>query len=510
MKKVIIDGKSLTLEDFIAVTREGAKVEFSSESEKAMQKSRDLVEHYVDNEVVRYGITTGFGSLSEVTINKKDTSKLQENLIITHAVAVGEPFDIEIVRGIMLLRANSIAKGNSGVRVSTVQLILDMLNAGVTPVVPEQGSLGASGDLAPLSHMVLPMLGYGEVYFNGKKYTGKLGMKKAGLQTITLSSKEGLGLNNGTQAMTSVGAHAVYDALKTVKLSDIAAMLTFEALRGIRTAYDARVQDVRGHIGQKTSAKNFLKLIEGSTSATEQGDLRVQDAYALRCAPQVHGASKDAINYVKEKVEIELNAATDNPLIFPETEDVISGGNFHGQPMALPFDFLKIALSELADISERRIERLVNSKLSNGLPSMLTKKAGLNSGFMIVQYSAASVVSENKVIAHPASVDSIPSCENQEDHVSMGTTAARQARQILRNVQYVIGMEMYCACQGIDLRKVEKLGKGTQVAYDQIRAVVTYMKNDRVMKPDMIKIDELVTSHKLVDEVEKVVKLETI
>lgn len=510
MEKIIIDGKSLTLDDFIAVTRDHAKVELSAEAINAMQKSRDLVEHYVENEVVRYGITTGFGSLSEVTINKKDTSKLQENLIITHAVSVGEPFAIEIVRGIMLLRANSIAKGNSGVRVSTVQLILDMLNAGVTPVVPEQGSLGASGDLAPLSHMVLPMLGYGEVYYNGKKYTGKLGMKKAGLQTITLSSKEGLGLNNGTQAMTSVGAHAVYDALQTVKLADIAAMLTFEALRGIRTAYDPRVHEIRGHHGQKTSAANFLKLIEGSTSATEQGELRVQDAYALRCAPQVHGASKDAIDYVLSKVEIELNAVTDNPLIFPETEDVISGGNFHGQPMALPFDFLKIALSELANISERRIERLVNSKLSNGLPSMLVKKAGLNSGFMIVQYSAASVVSENKVIAHPASVDSIPSCENQEDHVSMGTTAARQARQILRNVQYVLGMEVFCACQGIDIRRVEKLGKGTQVAYDQVRSVVTYMKNDRVLKPDMVKIDNLVTSHQIVKEVEKVVPLETI
>ena len=510
MKTVVIDGKSLTLEDFVAVARHGARVEFSDEAIKAMKKSRDLVEHYVENEVVRYGITTGFGSLSEVTISKKDTSKLQENIIVTHAVSVGEPFAIEIARGIMLLRANSIAKGNSGVRVSTVQLILDMLNAGVTPVIPEQGSLGASGDLAPLSHMVLPMLGYGEVYYNGKKYSGKLGMKKAGLEIITLSSKEGLGLNNGTQAMTSIGALATYDSLKTLKLADISAMLSFEALRGIKTAYDPRIQAVRPHFGQKASAENFLKLIEGSTSATEQGELRVQDAYSLRCLPQIHGASKDAINYVKEKVEIELNAATDNPLIFPDEEDVISGGNFHGQPMALPFDFLKIALAELANISELRIERMVNSKLSNGLPSFLVKKAGLNSGFMIVQYSAASIVSENKVIAHPASVDSIPSCENQEDHVSMGTTAARQARQILRNVQHVLGMELLCACQAIDIRKIAKLGKGTQVAYDQVRSVVTYMKNDRLIKPDMVKIDEMVISHSLVEEVEKVVKLETI
>ena len=505
--KVIIDGKSLTLDDFIAVTRHYAHVEFSDEAVQAMQKSRDLVESYVENEVVRYGITTGFGSLSEVTINKNDTAKLQENLIVTHAVAVGKPFAEEIVRGIMLLRANSIAKGNSGVRVSTVQLLLDMLNEGVTPVVPEQGSLGASGDLAPLSHVVLPMLGYGEVIYKGKKYLGKAGMKKAGLQIIQLSSKEGLGLNNGTQAMTSVGAHAVYDAVRTAKLADISAMLTFEALQGIRTAYDPRVQEVRGHVGQKASAINFLNLIEGSTSATDQGELRVQDAYALRCAPQVHGACKDAINFVKCKVEIELNAATDNPLIFPETEDVISGGNFHGEPMAIPFDFLKIALAELADIAERRIERLVNKNLSNGLPSMLVKKAGLNSGFMIIQYTAASLVSENKVIAHPASVDSIPSCENQEDHVSMGTTAARQARQILHNVQHVLSLEILSACQGIDIRKVEMLGKGTKIAYDMVREKVSYMKNDRPLKPDIDKVDELVFSHEMVTAVEKEVAL---
>lgn len=510
MEKVIIDGKSLTLDDFIAVARHNAKVEFSKDAIMAMQKSRDLVEHYVDNEVVRYGITTGFGFLSEVTINKKDTSKLQENLIITHAVGVGKPFDIEVVRGIMLLRANSIAKGHSGVRVSTVQLLLDMLNVGLTPVVPEKGSLGASGDLAPLSHVVLPMLGYGEVYYNGKKYTGKAGMKKAGLTTITLSSKEGLGLNNGTQAMTSVGALCVYDAIQTIKLADISASLTLEALRGIKDAFDPRIHQIRGHIGQVATARNLLKLIEGSSSISKQGELRVQDAYALRCIPQIHGASKDAIDFVKSKVEIELNAVTDNPLIFPDTEDVISGGNFHGQPMALAFDYLGIALSELANISERRIERLVNPALSNGLPAFLVKKSGLNSGFMIVQYSAASLVSENKVLAHPASVDSIPSCANQEDHVSMGTIAARKAREILRNTQYVLSMEIYCACQGIDIRKVETLGQGTKIAYDMVRQRVSYMKNDRVMKPDMTKIDDLVQSHKIVKEVSNHIDLEVI
>lgn len=510
MKKIIIDGNGLTLKDFIDVARNGAKVELSENAKKAMQLSRDLVEYYVENDIVRYGITTGFGFLSEVTISKKDASKLQENLIVTHAVCVGEPFDIEVVRGIMLLRANSIAKGNSGVRISTVQLLLDMLNAGVIPVVPQKGSLGASGDLAPLSHVVLPMLGYGEVYYDGKKYSGKSGMKKAGLETITLSSKEGLGLNNGTQAMTAVGALAVYDAQQTVKLSDIAASLSIEALQGITDAFDPRIHQIRGHIGQQATARNLLKLTEGSEFTTRQGELRVQDAYALRCSPQIHGASKDAIDYVAGKVQIEMNAVTDNPLIFPETEDVISGGNFHGQPMALPFDFLSIALAEIASVSERRIERLVNPALSNGLPGMLVKKAGLNSGFMIVQYSAAALVSENKVLAHPACVDSIPSCANQEDHVSMGTIAARQAREILGNVQNVLMMELYCACQGIDLRKQTKLGLGTQIAYDEVRKVVSYMKNDRVLKPDMNKISDLVTSHKIVDEVSKVVDIELI
>lgn len=507
--KVIIDGNSLTLDDFVEVARFDAKVELSAEAIANMQKSRDIVEEFVNNDIVRYGITTGFGSLCEVVIDKEDTAKLQENLIITHAVGVGEALPIEAVRGMMLLRANSIAKGRSGVRVSTVQLIIDMLNAGVTPVVPEKGSLGASGDLAPLSHMVLPMLGYGEAFYKGEKYAGKEAMEKAGLDIITLSSKEGLGLNNGTQCLTSVGALATYDALNTLKLADISAMLTAESLNAIKDAYDPRVHEARGHIGQLATARNFLKLTEGSGSLTRQGELRVQDSYSLRCLPQIHGASKDAINFVKSRVEIELNAVTDNPLIFAEDKAVISGGNFHGQPMALPFDFLGIGLAELADVAERRIEKMVNSQLSYGLPSFLVEKSGLNSGFMIVQYSAASLVSENKVLAHPASVDSIPSCENQEDHVSMGTIAARKARQILTNVQEVLMMEIYTACQAIDMRGVnDKLGKGTKIAYDLVREQVSFMAEDRVMKPDMDKIEELVKSNVIVDKICQVVDIE--
>lgn len=508
MKKVIIDGRSLTIEDFVSVARHHAVVELSANAKKEMQKSRDLVEEYVENEVVRYGITTGFGKFENVTISKRETSKLQENLIISHAVGVGTPFTEEIVRGIMLLRANSIAKGHSGVRISTVQLLLDMLNNNINPIIPEKGSLGASGDLAPLSHMVLPMLGYGDVTVDGKKMSAKAALRKFNLTPIVLSSKEGLGLINGTQAMTSVGTLALYDGINLLKLADIANALTLEALNGIRDAYDKRVHEVRGHAGQLATARNVLRLVEGSSSITNQGDLRVQDPYSLRCIPQIHGASKDAINFIKSRVEIELNAVTDNPLIFPADRDVISGGNFHGQPMALPFDFLAIALSELANISERRLERLVNPALSFGLPAFLVKKGGLNNGYMIVQYSAASLVSENKVLAHPASVDSIPSSANQEDHVSMGTIAARKAGEVLKNVQAVIGMELLAACQAIDLRKIDKLGKGTDIAYNLIRDNITFMKNDRRIKLDMEKIDELVKTNVIVEAVEKAVEIE--
>lgn len=508
MKAVTIGGNTLSLDDFVDVARNYRKVVLDENAIIRMQKSRDVVEHFVENDVVSYGITTGFGNFSDKIISKKETSKLQENLIITHAVGVGEPFDIEIARGIMLLRANSIAKGNSGVRVKVVQLLLDMLNNNVTPIIPEKGSLGASGDLAPLSHMVLAMLGIGDALFEGKKYSSKLAMKKAGLECISLTAKEGLGLINGTQAMTSVGALAVYDAQNLVKLSDISASLSIEALNGIKCAFDSRVHEARGHIGQLATARNLLNLTENSSSIQKQGESRVQDAYALRCTPQVHGASKDAIAYIKDKIEIEMNAVTDNPLIFPGTQEVISGGNFHGQPIALPMDFLAIAVAELANISERRLERLVNPALSNGLPAFLVKKGGLNSGYMIVQYSAASLVSENKVLAHPASVDSIPSSANQEDHVSMGTIAARKARTIIQNAQAVIGMEVLSACQAIDLRGIDYLGKGTKAAYDLVREGVSFMKSDRWIKVDMLLVDELVKTNKIVEEVEKVVNIE--
>ena len=501
--ELLIGSKRLTLEDLINVTREDYAVRISEEAMKKVVIARELVERYVDEERVCYGITTGFGKFSDTIISKSETAALQKNLIMSHSCGVGNSLPIDQVRGIMLLRVNNLIKGHSGIRPIVLETLIEMLNKGVTPVIPEKGSLGASGDLAPLSHMVLVVMGMGEAYFNGELLSGKEAMNRAGIEIVEeLSSKEGLALINGTQVMTSIGAHALYDAINLMKHLDIATSLTMEALNGIICAYDHKIHDLRGQIGQKTTAENIRRILKESSSISKQGELRVQDPYALRCAPQIHGASKDALNFIKEKVEIEMDSVTDNPLIFVDEDEVLSGGNFHGQPMALPFDFLGIALAEMANISERRLERLVNPSLNNGLPAFLVENGGINSGFMIVQYSAASLVSENKVLAHPASVDSIPSSANQEDHVSMGTIAARKAYEILGNVRKVISMEILAACQGIELRKIEKLGKGTEGAYKEVRKVVEYYKDDRVMYLDINTVEELVKSNVLVKTVE--------
>lgn len=503
MNKVYIDGNSLDLEKFISVVRFNVKVELTPEAVEKINKARAVVDKFVDEERVVYGITTGFGKFSDVVISKEETKQLQRNLIISHSCGVGNPLDEEIVRGIMLLRANALSKGFSGARLETVNTLVEMLNKEVHPLIPEKGSLGASGDLAPLAHMVLVMIGLGEAMYKGERMPGKLAMERAGIPTIELTSKEGLALINGTQVMTSVGALTVYDAINLSKTADIATALTAEALNGITDAYEDRVHKARGQKGQISTGKNLLSLLDSSKMTTRQGELRVQDAYSLRCVPQIHGASKDCFNYVKEKVEIEMNAATDNPLIFVDDEAVISGGNFHGQPMALPFDFLGIGLSELANISERRLERLVNPALSNGLPAFLVEKGGVNSGYMIVQYAAAALVSENKVLAHPASVDSIPSSANQEDHVSMGTIAARKAREIYMNARKVLAMEIMAACQAIDLRGNKGLGVGTDVAYNIVREQISKVVDDRVMYLDINKCEEIIDSNVLVEKVEE-------
>lgn len=506
MSKLLIDNEKLSIEDIVNVARFNFKVKLGDNAKDKINTARAVVDKFVAEGRVSYGITTGFGKFSDVVISKEQTNDLQRNLIISHSCGIGEPFAEEIVRAMMVLRVNSLTKGHSGIRLLTVEKLIELLNKEVHPVVPEKGSLGASGDLAPLAHMVLTMLGLGEAFYKGERMDSIKALELAGIEPLPyLTSKEGLALINGTQAMTAVGVLTIYDALNLSKIADIAGALTMEALTGIKCALDPRVHEVRGHSGQIDTAKNLLNLIEGSKMITKQGDLRVQDAYALRCIPQIHGASKDALRFIKEKIEIEVNAVTDNPLIFPETEESISAGNFHGQPMALPLDYMGIALAELANVSERRLERLVNPALSNGLPAFLTKFGGVHSGFMIVQYSAASVVSENKVLAHPASVDSIPSSANQEDHVSMGTIAGRKAREIMKNARHVVAMEIFGACQAIDLREDNFLGKGTEVAYNFIREDIKFINEDVVMYKYINKCYELISNREMIEKVEKVI-----
>ena len=505
MDILVLDGVSLTLKDLVQVAREGRTATLDPDAEARMLASRAVVDRCVRDKAVRYGITTGFGKFSDVSITGNENVTLQRNLIVSHACGSGDPLPAEAVRAMMLLRANALAVGNSGIRPSTVRTLLDMLARDVVPVVPEKGSLGASGDLAPLAHMVLPLIGLGEAWYRGVRLPGADAMRAAGLHPVILEAKEGLALINGTQAMTAVGALALHDALCLADTADLAAALTLQALRGIRDAFDPRLHDLRRQQGQIATAAAMRALLEDSRFVTRQGELRVQDPYVLRCVPQVHGATRDALGYVRGIVERELCAVTDNPLIFPDPGaedggDIISGGNFHGQPVALAMDFLGIAAAELANIAERRIERLVNPALSNGLPAFLTTQGGLNSGFMIVQYSAAALVSENKVLAHPASVDSIPSSANQEDHVSMGTIAARKAAQIVRNAQTVLAMELAAACQAIDLRAGQlgaasaeaMLSPRTRDAYRAVRAVVPTLTTDRVMYPDLDAVRTLV------------------
>ncbi len=505
MDGIIIDGMSLTLKQVEAVARGRAAVRLSQAAESAVNRARAYVEKKLSDGAVVYGLTTGFGKFSDTFIPREETAQLQKNLIMSHSCGMGEPLPTETVRAAMLLRCNALSRGNSGIRLSTLNTLLAMLNAGVHPIIPEKGSLGASGDLAPLSHMVLVMLGLGEAEFMGVRMDGAEAMAKAGIPTVELAAKEGLALINGTQIMTAIGALATIDAIKLTKVADIAAAMTAEAQNGITSAFDPKVHALRGHKGQMECAENLLTLLCGSGLAARTQPDKVQDAYSIRCVPQVHGASRDAIEYVANAVSREINAVTDNPIIFPDDDEVISGGNFHGQPMALAFDFLGIAVSELANISERRIERMVNPQLSYGLPAFLTKHGGLNSGFMIAQYSAASMVSENKVYAHPASVDSIPSSANQEDHVSMGTTAARKARMMLDDAQKVLAIELVTAAQALWLRcGAEKCAPATRAVYDLIRQTIPPVEQDVVMYPLLKNAETLIKTDRIAPAAEAV------
>jgi len=501
---ITIDSRSLTIKDVVNVARHNYHVTLSKEAIENINKAKKVVDKVIlDNKVV-YGVNTGFGAFCKKVISKENIKQLQKNLLLSHATGVDEPFQEDVVRAIILLRANTLASGNCGVRVELVQTLLDMLNAGVHPYIPQKGSVGASGDLAPLAHLGLVVIGEGEAYFKGKLLTGSEALQLANIKPIELEAKEGLALINGTQVMTGVAAIVIDEAEAVIKTADIIAACTIDALKGSDAPFDKRLHELRPHPGQLKSAENLRHVMKNSQIRESHRNCdHVQDAYSMRCAPQVHGASRDTIDYVKKVIEIEINSVTDNPIIFPETEEFISGGNFHGQPIALVMDYLGIALSEIANISERRIERMVNSKLSEHLPAFLVKDEGINSGFMITQYTAASLVSENKVLAHPASVDSIPTSANQEDHVSMGTISARKAQTILSNVEFVLAIELLCVAQALDFLRELKPGDGVEAVYKLVREKVSHLDKDRVLHKDINLLKEMISAGIVLKKVEE-------
>lgn len=504
MKKVIINGENLTISQVESVIRERVKVRLDEKVKERINSTRKTIKRAIDDKKVIYGVTTGFGALSGVFISKGERKQLQRNIILSHSAGVGDRFDEEVVRAIMLLRINGLAKGNSAVRFGTLKTLTEMLNKNVHPVIPEKGSVGASGDLAPLAHLALVLIGEGKAVFKDKLLSGKKSMKEAGIGLCELEEGEGLALINGTQVMTGIGALVVNDSIRLMKTAEIAAGMSLEVLLGSNIELNEKIHKVRPHNGQKISADNLRRITENSEIISSHKDCsRVQDAYSIRCCPQVHGASIDALNYVKAVIETEMNSSTDNPLFIPETGEIFNNvGNFHGQPVALAMDFLAIALSEIANISERRIERMVNPLLS-GLPAFLTNNPGLNSGLMIAQYTAASLVSENKTLSHPASVDSIPTSANKEDHVSMGTISARKCRQVLYNTENVIAIELLCAAQALDLFTNLKAGAGSKEAYGLIRKHIPHLEEDRIISNDIEMMYNLIHGGKIVSAVEK-------
>lgn len=515
MRKILVDGENLNIEDIVSVARDGTDVEISEETLKKLEISRELVERWVKEGKTIYGVTTGFGSMCNIVIHADDAKELQKNLIRSHSIGAGEFFPTDIVRASMLIRANTLAKGYSGIKEETLRTLVEMIRRGVHPRIPEKGSVGASGDLDPLSHMASVMIGRGYAEYDGEVTESGIAMKNAGINLIELGYKEGLALINGTSIMTAIAALVVHDAENLIKVAEISAALSLEALCGFSDPFEEKGNLSRPHPGQIKSATNMRRLIEGSKLVKNYGELikgdriyhgSVQDAYSLRCSPQVLGPVREMIDYSRRVIEIEMNSATDNPLIFQDGS-IFQGGNFHGQPIALISDFLGIALSEIGIIAERRIARVLDRKLSKGLPCFLiSREEGLRSGFMGIQYLATSLVAENKILVHPASTESIPTNANNQDVVSMGTIAARKAMEILRNVETIVGIELLCSSQAIYLRGEEKLGRGTKVAYKKIRAEIPPLEEDREMHGDLKKIVELIRRGTLVNVVEENIK----
>lgn len=503
MKRLTLDGRSLTLHDLAPlVAGETLELAVSKQALQRVRAARRVVDDHVAAGDVVYGLTTGFGKLKSVAIAAEDLEELQRNLVLSHCCGMGPAMPLHEVRISQVLRLNGLVRGHSGVTVELVEKLVRLFNAGFVPEVPQKGSVGASGDLAPLSQIAATYMGHGHAWVNGKRKTAKRALKDVGEEPVVLQAKEGLALINGTEIMKAIGVATWLRAANVSKAADAIASLSLEALYGSLKPFDARLAELKGHAGHLAVSKNFARLLKGSRVLASHKDCdRVQDPYCLRCIPQVHGAFKTALAHVGEVLAREINAVTDNPVLFVETGECISAGLFHGQPVSMVMDYLALALCSVANISERRVEQLVNPDLS-GLPAFLTPNPGLNSGFMIAQVSAASMASENKSLAHPASVDSVPTSANQEDHVSMGTTAARKAREVLDNVERGLAIELVCAAQGRDLGADLRAGKGAQAAHEHLRTCVAALENDRYLQADLERARELVADGSLVAAVE--------
>ena len=504
-EEIFVDGDHLTLEQVEAVAVRSARVSIAAHAQDKIKKSRAVIEEILQKHQTVYGVNTGFGKLSDIKIPMDKVNELQLNLIRSHSAGVGQPYSIPETRAIMLLRANVLAKGNSGVRPEVIELLLQMLNHQIHPVIPSKGSVGASGDLAPLSHLALVLVGEGQAVSGSRVLNGLQALQENGLEPITLQAKEGLALINGTQAMTGVGCLAWNTSVLLAHAADIAGAMSLDVLRGSDTAFDQRVVAVRPHPGALLVAKNLRSLLKGSRirESHRESAHKVQDQYSLRCMPQVHGAVRDALRVGEEWLTIEMNSATDNPFVFSDDHILMSGGNFHGAPMSLCLDFLATAVCQLASISERRIALLMDSTQSE-LPMFLSRESGLHSGFMMAQVTAAALVSENKVLAHPASVDTIPTSANKEDHVSMGVTAALKFQQIVQNASNVLAIELMCAAQALDLLKPLVTSDALQAVHQIVRGRVPALEKDRILADDIQSISLLIKNREWIGEIEKI------
>lgn len=508
MKTLVLTGEAITLENLYEIANNSEiKAELGSQARASMQKSRDYIEGRIKNGEVMYGVNTGFGAFSSVRISEAEIEHLQRNLIRSHSMGIGEPFTQTQSRAMMVLRANALARGHSGIRAAVVDKILEFLNNDLIPVIPCQGSVGASGDLAPLAHLALAIIGEGEVWQNGQSVSVKKVLAEKNIQALELKAKEGLSMINGCQVMTAIGLLAAWEARRLLWMADLAGSMSLEGLRGSRGPFDPLISATRAHPGEAKTARNLLKLMGAKSEISEShavNDPRVQDAYSLRCMPAVHGAAKDALRYIVKVLETEANSSTDNPLVFVDDNKVLSCGNFHGMPVAHAMDFAGIAISSQASICECRISKMISPVMSE-LPAFLTPNGGLNSGHMIVQVAAASLVSENKVLAHPASVDSIPTSAEKEDHVSMGTIAARKFEKILRNAENVVTMEMLSACQALDLLAPLKPAAAVKAVFDHIRTQVPFAKEDRYFAKDVEVLKGMMIRNELLKVVETTV-----